>query len=72
MTFKAYLENIEARTGVSAKELVEQARARGFLDPTTKATPILQWLEQEHGLGRGHGMAIVKLIKHEREKEAGG
>jgi hypothetical protein len=28
----------------------------------SKAGPILAWLAEEHGLGRGHGMAIVHVI----------
>ena len=27
-----------------------------------KAAPILQWLADEYGLGRGHGMALVHVI----------
>lgn len=36
-------------------------RAAGF-GPGTKATPILEWLKEDFGLGRGHGMALVHVI----------
>ncbi|EOM74640.1 DUF4287 domain-containing protein [Rhodococcus rhodnii] len=61
MSFQSYLDNIETKTGLTPREFVELARARGF-DDTTKATPILEWLKEEYGLGRGHGMALVHVI----------
>lgn len=61
MSFQAYLDNIEKKTGRTPRELVDHARAQGF-DASTKATPILAWLADEYGLGRGHGMALVHVI----------
>ena len=61
MSFQAYLDNIEEKTGHTPRHLIDQARARGF-DASTKATPILTWLAEEYGLGRGHGMALVHVI----------
>jgi Domain of unknown function (DUF4287) len=29
---------------------------------STKAGLVLDWLKQDHGVGRGHGMAIVHII----------
>ena len=43
------------------QELVDLATARGF-GPGTKAGPILAWLQEDFGLGRGHGMALVHVI----------
>lgn len=63
MSFQAYLDAIEEKTGRTPRELVEQARARGFDDEQVKAGVILEWLQAEHGLGRGHGMALVHVIK---------
>lgn len=67
MTFQAYLDNIEAKTGVSADQFVDLAREKGFLEPDMKATPIIEWLAAEYGLGRGHAMALVALFKQHRE-----
>lgn len=29
-----------------------------------KAGTILEWLKDDYGLGRGHGMALVRVIKN--------
>lgn len=61
MTFQAYLDNIEEKTGVTPREFIALAGAKGF-DSTTKATPIVEWLAADYGLGRGHAMALVHVI----------
>ena len=61
MSFQAYLDAAETKTGHTPRELIELAEERGF-DASTKATPILEWLKEDYGLGRGHGMAIVHVI----------
>ncbi|WP_084124398.1 DUF4287 domain-containing protein [Demequina sp. NBRC 110054] len=61
MSFQAYLDAIEAKTGLTPRALLALARERGF-DESTKATPILAWLAEDYGLGRGHGMAMVHVI----------
>ena len=69
MSFQAYIDNIEKKTGKSGKELVNLAIEKGFLDQRTKAMTIVNWLKKDFGLGHGHAMAIVLLIKEEREKQ---
>jgi hypothetical protein len=61
MTFQAYLDNIEAKTGLTPRQFVDLAHEKGF-DESTKATPIVQWLADDYGLGRGHAMALVHVI----------
>jgi uncharacterized protein DUF4287 len=63
MSFQAYLDNIHAKTGKSPDDFVELARDRGLLEPGVKAQHILDWLNEDVELRRGHGMAIVKLLK---------
>lgn len=63
MSFQAYLDAAEAKTGRTPQELVDLAHAEGF-GPDTKAGPILEWLKAEFDLGRGHGMALVHVIKN--------
>lgn len=63
MTFQAYLDNIQKQTGVGPDEFIKRATAKGFTKPGTKATQITDWLKAEFGLGHGHAMAIVKLLK---------
>ena len=61
MSFQAYLDTIEDKTGRTPRQLVDEASAKGF-GPGTKAGEILAWLADEYGLGRGHGMALVHVI----------
>jgi hypothetical protein len=63
MTFAAYLTSIEAQTGVSPDEFIRLATEKGFTKAGTKATPITDWLKADYGLGHGHAMAIVKLLR---------
>lgn len=61
MTFQAYLDNIEAKTGLTPRQFIELAHERGF-GASTKATPIREWLKVDYGLGQGHAMALVHVI----------
>ncbi|WP_194421650.1 DUF4287 domain-containing protein [Microbacterium abyssi] len=61
MSFQAYLDAVETKSGLTPRQLVDLAREKGF-DETTKATPILEWLKTDYDLGRGHGMAMVHVI----------
>ena len=61
MSFQAYLDNIEDKTGLAPRQFLERAEAKGF-GPGTKAGPILAWLADDYGLGRGHAMALVHVI----------
>lgn len=63
MSFQAYLDTIEEKTGKTPNEFVAMATAKGF-DADTKAGEILAWLKDDFGLGRGHGMALVHVINN--------
>ena len=63
MTFQAYLDNIQKQTGIGPDEFIKLATDKGFTKPGTKATQITDWLKADYGLGHGHAMAIVKLLK---------
>lgn len=63
MSFQAYLDAIEAKTGKTPRAILDEAVAKGFDDASVKAGVILQWLADEYQLGRGHGMAMVHVIK---------
>ena len=68
MSFQAYLDNIEAKTGKSPADFRAMAAAKGFaneagLAPGIKAGMIVDWLKADFGLGHGHAMAIVALLK---------
>lgn len=64
MSFQAYLDTIEDKTGLTPRELVAIATEKGFDEPSIKAGVILEWLKADYGLGRGHGMALVHVIKN--------
>jgi hypothetical protein len=68
MSFRAYLINIEAKTGKSPADFRTYAAAKdwlsdGHLRPDVKAGTIVADLKQEFALGHGHAMAIVALLK---------
>jgi hypothetical protein len=63
MSFQAYLDAIETKTGLTPRQLVNIALKRGYYDPAVKAGEILAWLKDDYDLGRGHGMALVHVIK---------
>ncbi|ALH78838.1 DUF4287 domain-containing protein [Sphingopyxis macrogoltabida] len=71
MSFQAYLDNVEAKTGKSAAELKAIAIDKGLADdgglaPGVKATAIVDWLKRDFDLGHGHAMSIVAYIKGKR------
>ena len=68
MSFQAYLDNIQAKTGKSPEEFRAIAAGKGFAGPDgiatgVKATQITDWLKADFDLGHGHAMAIVALLK---------
>jgi hypothetical protein len=63
MSFQAYLDNIEKQTGITPDGFIALAQEKGLTAPGTKATPITDWLKADYGLGHGHAMAIVKLLR---------
>ncbi|QVJ01399.1 DUF4287 domain-containing protein [Nocardiopsis eucommiae] len=63
MSFQAYLDTIEDRTGLVPRALVDLAREKGYDDPSVKAGTIIAWLAEDYGLGRGHAMALVHVIR---------
>lgn len=63
MSFQAYLDNIEDKTGLTPREFIAIAAERGY-DERTKAGVIVDWLKEDYDLGRGHAMALVHVIKN--------
>ena len=61
MSFQAYLDNIEEKTGRTPRQFIDEATARGYGAVTT-AGEIIAWLAEDYGLGRGHAMALVHVI----------
>lgn len=64
MSFQAYLDTIEKKTGLTPRELLAKASERGFEGPDAVAGDVIAWLAADYGLGRGHAMALVHVIKN--------
>jgi hypothetical protein len=68
MSFQAYLDNVQTKTGKSPEDLKALAEARGFLKDGAlvggvKAGQIVDWLKEDFALGHGHAMAIYAFFK---------
>ena len=63
MSYQAYLDAIEAKTGRTPQQLLDEAESRGY-GPQTKATVVVDWLKEEYGVGRGHAMALYGVLKN--------
>jgi hypothetical protein len=61
MSFQAYLDAVETKTGLTPRQLVDAAAEQGF-GTGSKATPVVAWLKEAYGLGHGHAMAMVHVI----------
>ncbi|MGV3731387.1 MAG: DUF4287 domain-containing protein [Sphingopyxis sp.] len=71
MSFQAYLDNVQTKTGQSPDDLRAQATQKGLADdagltPGVKAQAVIDWLKADYGLGHGHAMSIVAFIKGKR------
>lgn len=62
MSFQAYLDNIEEKTGKTPNDFIAMAAKKGF-GSDTKSGEIVAWLKQDFGLGHGHSMAMTHVIK---------
>lgn len=68
MSFKAYLDNIKAKTGKSPADFKQFAAQKGWmtdgkLSVEIKVGKVVAWLKDDFELGHGHAMAIVALLK---------
>ncbi|MEJ7633724.1 DUF4287 domain-containing protein [Aeromicrobium sp.] len=64
MSFQAYLDKAEEKTGLTPREIIALAHERGYDQPEIKAGVIVEWLKTDYDLGRGHAMALVHVIKN--------
>lgn len=63
MSYQAYLDAIEMKTGKTPQELLTAAEQKGFTS-STKAAEVVAWLADEFGVGRGHAMAFYGVLKN--------
>lgn len=64
MSFQAYLDALEKKTGQTPRELLAVAHAKGFDAPATKAGDVVGWLAEDYGVGRGHAMAFWHVLRN--------
>jgi hypothetical protein len=70
MSFQAYLDNIQTKTGKTPEDFVRLAEKKGLLKqgaPAVKATEIVNWLKADFELGHGHANAIYAYFKGKRD-----
>lgn len=60
MSFQAYLDNIEEKTGKTPNEFIAEAKRKKI----TEHKDIIAWLKQDYGLGVGHARALAYVIQH--------
>ena len=63
MSFQAYLDNVQLKTGKTPNDFIAEAKAKGL----TESREILAWLKADYGLGLGHARAIEYVIRHGAE-----
>jgi hypothetical protein len=59
MSFQAYLDNIEAKTGMTPKQFVAEAKKKRL----TESKDIIAWLKKDYRLGLGHARALDYVIR---------
>lgn len=64
MSFQAYLDTIEEKTGLTPRQLLSIAHDKGLDGPGAKAAGVVAWLKADYGLGQGHAMALWHVIKN--------
>ncbi len=73
MSFQSYLDTIHDKTGKDAAALRAWADVKGFseggsIKPAVKAGAVVAAAKDDLGLGHGHAMAIVALLKGIRKE----
>ena len=59
MTYKAYMDNIYAKTGKTPEDYRKMAQEKGLANHGD----LLKWLKTDCGLGHGHANAIILYIR---------
>jgi hypothetical protein len=65
MSFQAYLDSVEKKTGKTPNDFIAEAKKKKL----TEFKDIIAWLKNDYGLGLGHARAIAYVILHGSEFE---
>jgi Domain of unknown function (DUF4287) len=60
MSFQAYLDNVEEKTGKTPNDFISEAKKKNL----TEFKDIIAWLKKDYGLGLGHARAIAYVIRN--------
>jgi phage anti-repressor protein len=60
MSFQAYLDNVEEKTGKTPNDFIAEAQEKNL----TEFNDILAWLKKDYGLGVGHARAVAYVIRN--------
>jgi len=60
MSFQAYLDNVEEKTGKTPNDFIAEAKKKNL----TEFKDIISWLKKDYGLGLGHARAIAYVIRN--------
>ena len=63
MSFQAYIDAVEKKSGLVPSELLAIAQSKGF-GPDTKAGEVVDWLKADYDIGKGHAMAFVHVVRN--------
>ncbi len=66
MTFKAYMHNIETKTGKSGEDFFAIANKLGYIKDGKIVAPhaqLLKWLKSDIGLGHVHANFIITYLR---------
>ena len=63
MSFQAYLDNVEEKTGKTPNDFIAEAKKKNI----TEFKDIITWLKKDYALGTGHARAIAYVIQHGAE-----
>ena len=59
MSFQAYLDNIQEKTGKTPNDFIAEAREKGL----SKPAETIAWLKADYGLATGHARALDYVIR---------
>jgi hypothetical protein len=65
MSFQAYLDNVEEKTGKTPNDFIAEAKKKNI----TEFKDIIAWLKKDYELGTGHARAIAYVIRNGAEFE---
>lgn len=59
MSYQAYLDTVEKKTGKTPVALISEARSKGLAEHKD----LMAWLKGDYELGHGHANAMAQVIK---------